>query len=295
MRIQTVRHINDILYVILVTVRLMRLLTCIIQRTQTTIRIVQSTMTDMTAADIRARLHLRRGGIVLITPIILVLRRLLQSILAILTIEQCILIQNIQTHHHVVHHPIHPLGDTEGSTLDILPKNDITLAIAKTINNGFRIRMQTMVIHTHIGTLHIRILIIKTGQENDPRMILSSSTLQITRYKPLPKDNNHIQLLHTRQDTYHHMQPMLRITLLTDQYGIRLIMLTTPLLDTPFMAVVSPVRMPVVRQQNMVVLQQVLLFMLVDHLFFRLVEDLHPDQVRYYRHLLWVVMQHQAL
>lgn len=89
-----VRHINEVLYKIPITVQLMRLRICITLRIPTIIRVVQNTMTDTMIVSIL----LQGGGIGLM---ILVLIRLLQLMITILTIVRCIPIQNTPIRLHV--------------------------------------------------------------------------------------------------------------------------------------------------------------------------------------------------
>jgi hypothetical protein len=274
----------------------MRLRICITLRIPTIIRVVQNTMTDTMIVDIQVRVLLHGGGIGLM---ILVLPHLLQSILTILTIVRCILIQNTPILLHVVredvHHPIHRLRDTGVNTQEHLPENDITPpAFARMIETEFRIHTEMMIIHTHTGIRHIHILITKIGQENDLRMILSPNALQITKYKLRAMDNKNRELILAPRDTYLHMQQLLRNNLRTDRIDTLSITLTILRLNTPYKAVVSPVRMAIVWPMNMGALRRVLLFMLVDRLSSPLVESLLHDRFRYFHRLLWVVIWHRA-
>ena len=255
---------------------------------------VQNTVTDIMIVDIHVRVLLHGGAIGLM---ILVLAHLLQSILTIFTIVRCILIQNTRLHviREDVHHPIHRLRDTDVNVQEHLPENDITPpAFAKMIDNESRIHTEMMIIHTHTGIRHIHILITKIGQENDLRMILSPNALQITKHKLPAMDNKNRELTLAPRDTYLHMKHLLHNTLRTDRIDTLSITLTIPRLNTPFKAVMSPVRMAIVWPMNMGALRRVLLFMPVDRLSSHLVESLRHDRFRHFHRLLWVVIWHRA-
>jgi len=121
------------------------------------------------------------------------------------------------------------------------------------IEAEFRIHTEMMITHTHTGIRHIHILITnKIGQENDLRTILSPNALQITKYKLPAMDNKNRELILAPRNTFPHMlQHLLRNNLRTDRIDTLSITRTILRLNTPYKAVVSPVRMAIVRPMNM--------------------------------------------